>query len=202
MKKQQNSQKLNKKDRITAHVVDYTQSQRLKTETSTYIHTPKERAASLKKIYCVHAQGASTTTDYYITKKWQKAWVFSLPGSHTVVTCILFKVRHFCTWSVHELTLSTSLIFSNHLTCPDESHKLGEEKVMFTLVEQHIHVETVTPAKLMHSHRKSLRHPHLTLITAEALNWLIDIVLIILQPTETVLTEQYEHQMLTLNRPD
>lgn len=57
---------------------------------------------------------------------------------------------------------------------------------MFTLVEQHIHVETVTPAKLMHSHRNSLRHPHLTLITAEALNWLIDIVLIILQPTETV----------------
>lgn len=73
---------------------------------------------------------------------------------------------------------------------------------MFILVEQHIHVKTVTPAKLMYSHRNSLRHLHLPLITAEALNWLIDIVLIILQPTETVLTEQYEHQMPTLNRPD
>lgn len=61
--------------------------------------------------------------------------------------------------SGQELTLGTGLTFISRLTCPVERHK-SEEKVMFTgtLVEQHIHVETVNPSELVHSHSEGLRH--------------------------------------------
>lgn len=81
MKKQQNFQRFHKKGRELLHMLDYTQSQRLKTESSTYIHTHKERVASLKKIhYCEHEQGASATTDYYKTIKMTESVGFKLAG--------------------------------------------------------------------------------------------------------------------------
>lgn len=81
------------------------------------------------------------------------------------------------------------------LAPPGEWLGLGEERDVYSGWAAYSWRNTQSPPQthaLTHgsSHSNRWCHPQAssTLMTAEALNWLIDIVLVILQPTETVLT--------------